>query len=103
VPTGKNQKFFRASKAKLKDALGNLMVNCDDKTKAALSNIYRYWKDIEQPRESDWLHTYPKDGFGCFEKFKGKTVTNTRNVLYIQPLIYETNTRLTESLKMNLK
>ena len=30
-------------------------------------------------------------------------VTSTRNVLYIQPLVYNKDTRLTESLKTNLK
>jgi hypothetical protein len=55
------------------------------------------------PRGSDWLNSYPKDGFGCFENFGGKKVTATRNVLYIQPIIYRNNSVLTESLKSNLK
>ena len=87
----------------MKNALGNLDVNCDPMTKASLSNIYTYWKDVEMPRGSDWLASNPRDGFGCFEKFGGKKVTATRNVLYIQPLVYRNNSVLTESLKANLK
>ena len=102
VPTGKYQKFFRADKQKLKNALGDIS-KCDAKTKAALSNIYTYWKDIDQPRQSDWLHTYPKDGFGCYDKFGGKMVSMTKNVLYIQPLVFKRNTLLTDTLKRNLK
>ena len=75
--------FQKPDKARLKNALGNLDINCDPMTKSALSNIYTYWKDIEMPRASDWLASNPRDGFGCFDKFGGKMVTTTRNVLYI--------------------
>jgi hypothetical protein len=52
-------------------------------TKKAISNIYKYWKDIDQPRSDDWLHAYPKDAFGTYDKFGGKIATTARNVLYI--------------------
>jgi hypothetical protein len=96
-------RFVRPDKTRLKKALGDLNVNCDPMTKSALSNIYTYWKDIDEPDNSDWLNDNPKDGFGCFENFAGKKVTATRNVLYIQPLVYISNSVLTESLKSNLK
>ena len=75
TPTGQFQRFFRADKQKQKNALGNIL-QCDPKTKAALSNINLYWRDVDLPREDDWLHTYPKDGFGTFDKFGGKIVSN---------------------------
>ena len=53
-------------------------------------------------RYGDWLHDYPKDFFGSYDKFGGKIVTQTKNVLYIQPLIYKENSQLTPSLLKNL-
>ena len=56
------------------------------------------------PRGSDWLASNPRDGVGCgFERFGGKMVTPTRNVLYIKTLVYRQGSVLTESLKKNLK
>lgn len=72
-------------------------------TKAALSNIKTYWHDMPKARAGDWLHSYPKDGFGSYEKFGGKIATSARNVLYIQPLIYKKNSQLTPNLQKNLK
>ena len=95
--------FVRPSRMRQEQALGSLNVNCDPMTKQAVSNIYTYWKDVDLPKASDWLASNPKDGFGCFENFGGKKVTATRNVLYIQPLVYKQNSVLTESLKANLK
>ena len=75
--------FVKPTKQRQQEALGNLNVNCDPMTRQALSNIYSYWKDVDLPKASDWLASNPRDGFGCFEKFGGKKVTATRNVLYI--------------------
>lgn len=47
------------------------------------------------PERGDWLDSY---NHGCigYDDFKGKKITTTKNVLYIQPIAYKNDSKITD-------
>lgn len=73
-------------------------------TKAALSDIDKYWQEIEQPGWSDWQHCYPKDGWGVYPKFGGKKYRKGQfDTLCIQPIVWAKNSAITDRVLNELK
>lgn len=82
-------------------ALGNLKCECEA-TKKALANIGRYWEPIKPPKLGDWLDN---NNHGClgYDQFGGKMLTTARNTLYIQPIVYRTESQISDTTMANLK
>jgi len=54
------------------------------------------------PEDGDWLDSYNHGSIG-FDEFKGKKITSTKNVLYIQPIAYKSGSKITEKNMSQLK
>lgn len=92
----KSKGFEPPSALARKHALGDLRGEKPDTIKA-LDNIDDFWRQIRKPQPGDWL--YPNGHNGqSYDKFRGKLIDSTKNVLYIQPLIYSKNTMITAEL-----
>ena len=77
------------------EKLGSLGNECSATCKA-LDNISDYWEPLKMPKNGDWLDSY-NHGYLGYDKFYGKIATPTRNVIYIQPLVYKKNSAITQN------
>jgi hypothetical protein len=68
-----------------------------------LKNINKYWKIIDEPSCDEWQHCYPKDGWQTYDKFGGKIINDKKNVLYIQPLLFNQNSSISQNLLKGLE
>ena len=82
-------------------ALGDLSNECTA-TKKALSNIKQYWQPIRAPVQGDWLWQYNHGCYG-YDQFQGKKITQTKNTIYIQPIVYASGSVITPKLLEKLK
>ena len=67
-----------------------------------LAPALKYWQPLKMPKDGDWLDSY---NHGCigFDDFKGKKITATKNVLYIQPITYLKDSKITVKVMSQLK
>lgn len=48
------------------------------------------------PEDGDWLDSY-NHGYCGYDQFGGKIASASRNVIYIQPLVYKKNSAITNA------
>ena len=54
------------------------------------------------PKRGDWLDSY-NHGYLGYDRFAGKIANASRNVIYIQPLVYRKNSAITKEHLTQLK
>lgn len=84
--TQTNSGFKPPGPAMRAEKLGSFHNECSATCKA-LDNIPNYWEPMKMPKRGDWLDSY-NHGYLGYDKFGGKIASASRNVIYIQPLVY---------------
>ena len=81
--------FVPPNQLQRKKALGDFTNECQATIKA-LSNVDKFWEPMRVPEEGDWLDSSCHDCVG-YDQFKGKKITEARQTIYVQPIVYEKN------------
>ena len=89
-----NANFKPPGEKKRAKALGDLKNECEA-TKKSVANIEKYWEPCRVPLLGDWLN-FEAHGCYTYDQFSGKIMTNFKNTLYIQPLLYKKNSALND-------
>ena len=57
---------------------------------------------MRMPLDKDWLDFY---NHGCvsYDEFKGKRISSSKNVLYIQPIVYKEESKINDKNMSQLK
>lgn len=81
----KNKGFEPPIKFQRQKALGDLKREDQDLINA-VEDVDVYWKPIRRPKHGDWLDVYPHKG-QSYDEFKGRRIKETKNVLYLLPIL----------------
>ena len=72
-----------------------------DSHKKALSNIDKYYEPMRVPEEDDYLDEINRECCG-YDEFRGKKISAEKHTIYIQPIVYERNSMITDKMLNSL-